>query len=130
MHTVARTNATEPDEREAKLPAWARESLRDLRNRVRDAERVAAAAELETREGSDLFLVEYTGQADEHRIGLGDRAAVRRYVSDKWDRECYLEIAAVPEGVSIRSTGTGIAQSIAVQPRSGNEVHAFLTEWR
>lgn len=62
-------DALTPDDREAKLPAWARKSLDELRRRTRDAEALAERARLDTDpDGSGAIL----DRMDRKPVGLGE----------------------------------------------------------
>jgi hypothetical protein len=62
------------DEREARLPKWAREEIRDLRRRVSEAESLAQQARLDTNpDGSNTQIQNYT----DRNIGLGDETLIR-----------------------------------------------------
>lgn len=60
------------DEREPKLPAWARELLATMRRRVYEAEAIADAAQLATAPSESDAVLDRYGRT----VGLGERAQV------------------------------------------------------
>lgn len=110
------------DLREDRLPIWAQERLRRLRQRVEDAERRATAARLETQpEASNTILDPY----DATPVGLGSSPAVRFQLT-AGDVEGWLNYVDAEVDKNGRLRLRGGWTSMFIRPESGNVVTVQL----
>jgi hypothetical protein len=109
------------DEREARLPRWARDELHRLRMRLKAAEREAKEARLATNPAESLVLIPRFNRGDD--IGLGDETVrFRRRVDGPWDE--HFEVRVSARGIRVMA-GRG---PMAVVPVSSNVVE--IEPWR
>lgn len=88
------------DPREAKLPAWARQLLHDLRRQTREAERLAERASLSTSPETSGALLD---RFDDHLIGLGEdpRIAFRVPFEGYRPESSFIEVRRMHDGAGI-----------------------------
>jgi hypothetical protein len=112
------SGALPEDDREAKLPVWAKDMLRQMRARVRAAEKAAVAARLATDpEGSAMIMAPYS----EVPIGLGAAPTVRV----KLGKGGYIDFRKVQgeDVVEVLASTT-----LAITPQASNVVRLRDTE--
>lgn len=112
------------DDRENKLPVWAREKLADARRRVKDAERQATEARLATApDESRAVMYRYA----EVPVGLGANPTVRFTLKPGgWDHSFrYVDVRINERGDGVEIMG---GRSITVQPQTSNVVQIWVRE--
>lgn len=109
-----------PDEREAKLPVWARTLLDSLRRRTRQAERLAARAALDTDpDGSGAILDRFA----DHPIGLGDLPQVSFRVPFPRHPEGFIEVGQiVGKGGIVGGITIHASEEVVCRPRATNAI--------
>lgn len=111
--------ANEPDPREQKLPAWARQKLNYLRHSVEVYRKKAAEANPITK---DTLVV--TDRYDEHPtpVKLGKRDAVTFYV-DRFDSRDSFDVRVVDDHLEIYGS-----DQLTTYGRSGNVIELYFKD--
>jgi hypothetical protein len=122
------------DPREQKLPVWAQDIINAARMRVRDAERLAEAARLDSAPGDSPIVLDHRGPHGESQpVGLGERPWVKvvleRY-SDGGIRR-YIEVRAAYASNDATVLGAEVRGSnpLRIAPVACNDVKVYLEEW-
>lgn len=121
------------DDREVKLPRWARDLLDTARRRVRDAEGLAEAARLNTAPDNSPIVLDHRGPHGESQpIGLGPRPWVRCVLSryDDGDAREYIEFSAEIDRHTGAVVGVDVRGSdpLRIAPIAANDVRVYLEE--
>jgi hypothetical protein len=121
------------DEREAKLPAWARNLLDLARRRVREAEELAERARLDTAPGDSPIVLDHRGPHGESQpIGLGRRPWVRCVLSryPDGDARAYIEFSAEIDRATGAVVGADVrgSDTLRIAPMAANDVKVYLEE--
>lgn len=108
-----------PDEREQKLPNWARDKMGALRRAVESANNAAEEARLSTSPDESDTAIERFSRG---KIGLGRGTTIRFSLGERWDQHIDVRVDAARGRLVVIG-----GDQIVVKPQSGNSLEILVT---